>query len=119
ILAAANALMKGRPGALELVAARESLTADPPTITAYDSETDEAAGVAKAVAARLKSGAAASEIAVLYRAHSQSAVIQQALAQAGIASTVLGGKRFFDLPEVRQAVLALRGASVAPTERGF
>ncbi|MGM7678255.1 ATP-dependent helicase [Microbacterium sp. A94] len=119
ILAAANALMKGRPGALELVAARESLTADPPTITAYDSETDEAAGVAKAVAARLKLGAAASEIAVLYRAHSQSAVIQQALAQAGIASTVLGGKRFFDLPEVRQAVLALRGASVAPTERGF
>src|SRR5690554_6571601 len=117
ILAAANALMKGRPGALELVAARDSLTAEPPTLSAYDNETDEAAGIAAAVRARIASGASPSEIAVLYRAHSQSGAIQQALGEAGIASTVLGGKRFFDMPEVRQAVLALRGASVAPTER--
>ena len=101
ILAAANALMKGRPGALELVAAREAPTAEPPTLTAFDSETEEAAGIAASVAARIKSGAASSEIAVLYRAHAQSAAIQQALAGAGIAATVLGGKRFFDMPEVR------------------
>ncbi|KDA06588.1 ATP-dependent DNA helicase [Microbacterium sp. CH12i] len=119
ILAAANALMKGRPGALQLVAAREAPTAEPPTVSAYDSETEEAAGIAAAIRAQIAAGASASEIAVLYRAHSQSAAIQQALGEAGIASTVLGGKRFFDMPEVRQAVLALRGASVAPTERGF
>lgn len=119
ILAAANALMKGRPGALELISVREAPTADPPTVTAYDSETEEAAGIAASISARIRSGAAASEIAVLYRAHAQSAAIQRALAQAGIAASVLGGTRFFDMPEVRQAVLALRGASVAPTERGF
>src|SRR5690606_37433319 len=49
----------------------------------------------------------------------QSAAIQQALGEAGIPSTVLGGKRFFDMPEVRQAILALRGAAVAPTDAGF
>lgn len=119
ILAAANALMRGRPGALELVAARESPRAEAPTVTAYDSETEEAAGIAASVAARIRGGAEPSEIAVLYRAHAQSAAIQQALAEAGIAASVLGGKRFFDMPEVRQAVLALRGAAVAPTERGF
>lgn len=119
ILAAANALMKGRPGALELIAAREAPTAEPPTVVAYESETEEAAGIAASISARIRSGAAPSEIAVLYRAHAQSAAIQQALAQAGIAASVLGGTRFFDMPEVRQAVLALRGASVAPTERGF
>lgn len=119
ILAAANALMRGRPGALELVAARESLTADVPTVTAYENETAEAEGIAAGIKARIAAGASASEIAVLYRAHSQSAAIQQALGAAGIPSTVLGGKRFFDMPEVRQAVLALRGASVAPTERDF
>src|SRR5690606_18391819 len=119
ILAAANALMKGRPGALELVAAREAPTAEVPMVTAYESETEEAAGIAASISARIRSGAAPSEIAVLYRAHAQSAAIQQALAQAGIAASVLGGTRFFDMPEVRQAVLALRGASVAPTERGF
>ncbi|WP_298036800.1 ATP-dependent helicase [uncultured Microbacterium sp.] len=119
ILAAANALMKGRPGALELVAARAAITAEPPTVTAFDTETDEAAGIARSITAQLASGASASEIAVLYRSHAQSGAIQQALADAGIASSVLGGRRFFDMPEVRQAVLALRGASVAPTERGF
>ncbi|MCK3770171.1 ATP-dependent helicase [Microbacterium aerolatum] len=119
ILAAANALMKGRPGALELVPVREAPTAEGPTLTVYDSETEEAAGIAASITARIKTGAVPSEIAVLYRAHAQSATIQQALAEAGVAASVLGGKRFFDMPEVRQAVLALRGASVAPTERGF
>ncbi len=119
ILAAANALMHGRPGALELVAVRESLSAETPTVTAYETETDEAAGIARAIAARIGGGVAPSDIAVLYRSHAQSAPLQQALGEAGIAVSVLGGTRFFDMPEVRQAVLALRGAAVAPTEREF
>lgn len=119
ILTAANALMHGRPGALELVPAREHFTAEPPTVTAYDSEAEEAAGIAAGVAARIADGASPSEIAVLYRAHAQSAVLQQALAAEGIATSVLGGTRFFAMPEVRQAILALRAAAVAPTEQGF
>lgn len=120
ILAAANALMKGRPGALALEpAGAPTGDEEPPTVTAYDSETDEAAGIADAVVRRIAGGAAASDIAVLYRAHAQSAVLQQALAARGVATSVLGGTRFFDMPEVRQAVLALRGAAVAPTDAGF
>ncbi|UWF78153.1 ATP-dependent helicase [Microbacterium neungamense] len=119
ILAAANALMRGRPGALDLVPAREDFSAEPPTLTVFDTETEEAEGVAAAVAARIAGGTSPSDIAVLYRAHAQSAVLQQALAAQGVATTVLGGTRFFDMPEVRQAVLALRGAAVAPTDLGF
>ena len=119
ILTVANALMHGRPGALELVPAREQFTADAPTVTAYDTEGEEAAGIAAAVAARIAAGASPSEIAVLYRAHAQSALLQQALAAEGIATSVLGGTRFFAMPEVRQAILALRAAAVAPTEQGF
>jgi len=119
ILTAANALMHGRPGALELVPAREQFTADAPTITAYETEGEEAAGIAAAISARIEAGASPSEIAVLYRAHAQSAVLQQALAAEGIATSVLGGTRFFAMPEVRQAILALRAAAVAPTEQGF
>lgn len=119
ILTAANALMHGRPGALELVPAREQFTADAPTVTAYDSETEEAAGIAAAISARIASGASPAEIAVLYRAHAQSGVLQQALAAEGIPTSVLGGTRFFAMPEVRQAILALRAAAVAPTEQGF
>ncbi|GAA1239921.1 DNA helicase-2/ATP-dependent DNA helicase PcrA [Microbacterium phyllosphaerae] len=119
ILDAANALMKGRPGALELVPARETFNADSPTVTAYDTERDEAEGIAAAVSARIEAGASPADIALLYRAHAQSAVLQQALAAEGIATSVLGGTRFFAMPEVRQAILALRAAAVAPTEHGF
>jgi len=126
ILAVANELMRGRPGALELTAAAVRPSVDgageltqPPTVTAYEDDVAEARGVAAQVAARIGAGIDPRRIAILYRAHSQSAELVRALADHGIAATVLGGKRFFDVPEVRQAVMALRGASVAPLDSGF
>ncbi|GAA5150872.1 ATP-dependent DNA helicase UvrD2 [Microbacterium pseudoresistens] len=119
VLAAANALMHGRPGALELVPARAYPAAEPPVVTAHDSDAEEAAAIARDVAGRIAAGTPAQEIAVLYRVHSQSAALLSAFAAQHVAVTVLGGKRFFDMPEVRQAVLALRGAAVAPIENGF
>jgi len=119
VLDVANALMVGRPGALTLTATRPADPEAPrPSVTAYPDERSEAEGVAAAIAAQLAT-AQHDEIAVLYRSHAQSAGIQQALAAHGIATTVLGGRRFFDMPEVRQAVLAIRAAAVAPTGAGF
>lgn len=124
ILAVANELMRGRPGALELTAAHAASTVEgdheaPPTVTAYEDDVAEARGVAAQVAAKIGAGIDPRRIAILYRAHSQSAELVRALADRGIAATVLGGRRFFEIPEVRQAVMALRGASVAPLESGF
>ena len=138
ILAVANELMRDRPGALELRAAAPSDTpggmpsdATPhgssgssaadtaPTVTAYPDDAAEARGVASMIAARITSGVDPASMAVLYRSHAQSAELIRALADLDVAATVLGGKRFFDLPEVRQAIMALRGASVAPLESGF
>ncbi|WP_345750916.1 ATP-dependent helicase [Microbacterium rhizophilus] len=118
VLEVANALMRGRPGALALVAAAGEATSPPPEVVAYPDDQAEAEGVADAIAHRMRT-ARADEIAVLYRSHAQSAGIQQALAARGIATTVLGGRRFFDMPEVRQAVLAIRAAAVAPHGAGF
>lgn len=118
VLAAANALMRGRPGALRLQSHRDG-EATQVTLTRYDDDRHEAAGIAAAVRAQLDAGVDARRIAVLYRAHAQSAEVLSALADAGVPTTVLGGKRFFDLPEVRQAIMALRAASVAPLESGF
>ncbi len=122
ILDVANALMRGRPGALELAPATPASVAGGkprPTVAEYDDDESEAAGIAAAVAAQLADGTKARDIAVLYRAHAQSGMLQQALAERGIAATVLGGTRFFDLPEVRQAVMALRAATVAPIDTTF
>ncbi len=119
VLTAANTLMRGRPGALELRATASRAAGEAPVVTAYADESQEAAGIARAVAARLRAGATADGIAVLYRAHAQSAALLQALAGEGIAATVLGGARFFDQTEVRQAVMQLRGAAIAPMAGSF
>src|SRR5690606_22581631 len=90
-----------------------------PKATGYDDDAEEAAGIAAAVAAQLAAGSPPAHIAVLYRAHAQSGLLQQALADRGVATSVLGGTRFFDMPEVRQAIMALRAAAVAPIETSF
>ena len=118
VLAVANDLMRGRAGALELVAAHEG-DAPVPAVRGYDDDEAEAAGVAAEVAATITGGTDPETIAILYRSHAQSAVVLNALAAQGVAATVLGGRKFFDLPEVRQALMALRAASVAPVETGF
>ncbi|NHI17291.1 UvrD-helicase domain-containing protein [Microbacterium excoecariae] len=120
ILDVANALMRGRPGALRL-SPGPNAPADPvpPRVAAYGSDDEEAAGVAGRVRSLVAGGVPASEIAVLYRSHGQSAAVQQALARAGVATTVLGGRRFFDMPEVRQAIMAIRAAAVAPSSGTF
>jgi DNA helicase-2/ATP-dependent DNA helicase PcrA len=88
-------------------------------VTAVEDDRSEARAVASRIGAQIAAGADPRQIAVLYRAHAQSAELVAALADAGIATTVLGGRRFFDMPEVRQAVMELRAASVAPIESGF
>ena len=119
VLAVANELMRDRPGALALVSAAEEPPGPMPTVATYSDDAAEAAGVARAIAAQLAAGVDPESIAVLYRANAQSAPILAALSDRQIAATVLGGKRFFDLPEVRQAILELRAATVAPLDTAF
>src|SRR6185437_13620236 len=53
------------------------------------------------------------EMAVLFRVNAQSEVYEAALAAANIPYVVRGGERFFERPEVREAVVRLRGATKA------
>ncbi|MGO1266363.1 MAG: ATP-dependent helicase, partial [Microbacterium gubbeenense] len=119
VLAVANALMRDRPGALRLTAASAEEGAPAPTVTAYEHDAAEADGVARRIRALIDGGAQPGDIAVLYRSHAQSAPLQQALAQQQIPTSAIGGTRFFDMPEVRQAILAIRAAAVAPSDLTF
>jgi len=92
-----------------------------PVFAEYDDESAEALAVAKAIARLLGQGVPASEIAVLYRINAQSEAYEQALTEAGIPYQVRGGEGFFQRPEVRQAVQALRQAAARddlPDTRG-
>jgi DNA helicase-2/ATP-dependent DNA helicase PcrA len=77
----------------------------------HPDEPAEAAAVVDRVRALSAQGTALSEMAVLFRVNAQSEVYEAALADAGIPYVVRGGERFFERPEVRQAVVLLRGAA--------
>jgi DNA helicase-2/ATP-dependent DNA helicase PcrA len=122
IVEVANRLVRGRPGALRLVAAApdagdpavEGAAASsaatpparavphgaPPEIVAYPDELAEARGTATRIRTRIDAGTPAESIAVLMRVNSQSALLEQALAEAGVSTRVRGAQRFFEQPEV-------------------
>ena len=111
IVSVANALMRDRPGALTLTAAQQG--GSTPTVTAYPNDAAEARAVANKIASEIAAGAQPENIAVLYRINVQAVALEQALSDLGISTTIHGAQRFYDLPEVKQAILALRGASVS------
>ncbi|MCX7521949.1 ATP-dependent helicase [Microbacterium sp. STN6] len=114
IVETANRLMRGRAGALTLHArADEAYQGPEPRIRSYASDIAEARGVAQSVLGELEAGVPPEQIAVLYRVNVQSAALESALSEAGVSYQIRGATRFFDLPEVRQAILTLRAASVS------
>ncbi|MGO4536155.1 ATP-dependent helicase [Leifsonia sp. 2MCAF36] len=120
VIDTANRLMRGRSGALTLrpadVAQGDDRVIEPvPEPTAYEDDRAEARAVADQIAAELAGGARPEHIAVLYRVNVQAAALEQALGDRGISYQIRGSKRFFDLPEVRQAVMSLRAASLVST----
>jgi DNA helicase II / ATP-dependent DNA helicase PcrA len=73
-----------------------------------EDERDEAAWVAAQIHKHQVSGVRLDEIAIFYRTNAQSRSIELALQDAGIAYKVIGGTRYFDRREVRDALAYLR-----------
>ncbi|MFZ7088288.1 ATP-dependent helicase [Curtobacterium sp. RRHDQ10] len=115
VVQAANTLMRGRPGALDLVAQTDEAGVDPVVVACAD-DGQEASTVARRIQELVADGASYADCAVLFRVGAQSALLESALGRAGIPYRVQGGTRFFDRPEVRQAVLLLRGAARSITD---
>ncbi len=82
-----------------------------PRISELPDEPAEAVSVAAQCLALIAEGVPPAEIAVLFRINAASAAYEAALAQAGVPYVVHGGQRYFDRPEVRQALVLLRAAA--------
>jgi DNA helicase II / ATP-dependent DNA helicase PcrA len=114
VVAAANRLTAAATGpesAGTLVAQRP--TGPDPSVTRYPDEEAEAAGVADAAATLIKRSVPAHEIAILLRMNAHMERFERALAEAGLPYVVRGAERFYDRPEVRQALVLIRGAARA------
>jgi DNA helicase-2/ATP-dependent DNA helicase PcrA len=103
----------GRPAGARLQLEGQQPAGPEPSFDEHDDEPAEATAVAEAIAELLGQGTAAAEIAVLYRVNAQSEAYEQALDARGIPFQVRGGERFFQRPEVRAAIRALRTAATA------
>ncbi|WJZ01949.1 ATP-dependent DNA helicase UvrD2 [Corynebacterium freiburgense] len=86
-----------------------------PQFHSYNDEPTEAREIAGKILTLINNGVDPSEIAILYRINAQSAVFEQALADAGIVYQVRGGEGFYQRPEIRQAITQLVRAAAANT----
>ncbi|KAA1421014.1 ATP-dependent DNA helicase UvrD2 [Nocardioides humilatus] len=110
VVAAANSLLAGSASAgVELKAQQPAGPAV--RLEGHPDEVAEATFVADQVAALHRKGTARGQIAVLFRINAQSEHFEDALSDRGIPYVVRGAARFFDRPEVREAVVRLRGAA--------
>jgi DNA helicase-2/ATP-dependent DNA helicase PcrA len=117
VVAVANTIMSpaGGPGlgAVTLQAQRPAGAAV--RFAGAADESGEAAEVADWLAGLAAAGLGYREMAVLFRINAQSPPLEQALADRKIPYVVRSGERFYERPEVRQALLTLRTESrVAP-----
>ncbi len=73
-----------------------------------EDEHAEARFVAAEIAALVEEGYSADEIAVFYRTNAQSRVLEDVLVRQGIAYQVIGGPRFYERAEIKDAVAYLQ-----------
>lgn len=112
IVETANELMRGRPGALHLHPVAQ-VPGPQPRVVDFTSDAAEARAVAENIAAEIRGGALPEQIAVLVRVNVQVAALERALEDLGINTRLHGAARFFDLREVKQALMMLKGAAVS------
>jgi DNA helicase-2/ATP-dependent DNA helicase PcrA len=110
VVGAANKIMAGvKAGGVTAVTLQAQQPPGPEVeyVEAPD-EAAEAAGIADWLVRRAQAGVQWRDMAVLFRINAQSPAIEQALADRQVPYLVRGGERFYERPEVRQALLTLR-----------
>lgn len=80
----------------------------PVTVVACEDERDEAQMVLQAITMLLQNDYARRDIAILYRTHAQSRVIEEGLRHYNLPYRVYGGLRFYDRAEVKDLMAYLR-----------
>ena len=84
-----------------------------PEIVQCADDVEEAAAVAARITDLVANGVAHRDIAILMRTNAASEPIEVAFAEANIPYIMRGAERFFERPEVREAIVRMRGHAVA------
>ncbi len=108
ILEAANRVIEKNVGRKGKTLWTDNPQGDRLRVVIANSAEDEARYIADTVLNEVATGARFSDFAVLYRANAQSNAVEQAFVRSGVPYRVVGGHRFNDTQEVRDAMAYLR-----------
>ena len=108
ILDAANAVIAKNQGRKGKTLWTDNAEGDPLYLVTVDNAEEEGKYVAETILSGVSGGRKFSDFAVLYRANAQSNTIEQALVKSGIPYRIIGGHRFNDTLEVKDAMAYLR-----------
>ncbi|GAB3954112.1 hypothetical protein GCM10027614_60650 [Micromonospora vulcania] len=114
VVGLANAVIaqaRGTEARLRLELSGQRPAGPEPDLRIFTDEPTEANAVAARCRTLIEAGTPAKEIAVLFRINAQSEAYEKALTEAEVPYVVQGAERFFERPEVRQAMIALRAAT--------
>jgi DNA helicase-2/ATP-dependent DNA helicase PcrA len=81
---------------------------DPVRVVEVEDEHAEARFVAAGIGALVEEGLSGDEIAVFYRTNAQSRVLEDVLVRQGVAYQVIGGPRFYERAEIKDAIAYLQ-----------
>jgi DNA helicase-2/ATP-dependent DNA helicase PcrA len=107
ILRAANALIEQNTERKPKRLFSELGEGDPVRVVEVEDEHAEARYVAAEIASLIANGYSASEIAVFYRMNAQSRVLEDVLVRQDVPYQVIGGPRFYERAEIRDATAYL------------
>ncbi len=108
ILDAANAVIEHNEGRLEKHLWSDLGRGEPVRVIEVDDEHSEARLVAGRISQMLENGSAAREVAVFYRTNAQSRVLEDLLVRMSIPYQVIGGPRFYERAEIKDAMAYLQ-----------
>jgi DNA helicase-2/ATP-dependent DNA helicase PcrA len=117
ILDAANAVIENNRGRKEKKLWTALGEGDPIHVRELDDEHAEARFVAGEIERLVDGGASRSEIAIFYRTNAQSRVLEDTLVRGEIGYQVIGGTKFYDRAEIKDAIGYLT-ALVNPQDAG-
>jgi DNA helicase-2/ATP-dependent DNA helicase PcrA len=107
ILSAANAVIAHNRGAIPKRLWSDLGTGEPIVVRELEDEHAEARFVVGEILRLVDEGASRTEIAVLYRTNAMSRVLEDALVRGEIAYQVIGGTKFYERAEIKDAIAYL------------
>lgn len=108
ILSAANAVIKENQGRRPKKLWTDQGDGQQITLYVADDEQGEARYITRQIDALIDEGAKAGDIAVFYRANAQSRALEDQLIRVGLPYKVVGGTRFYERREIKDAIAYLR-----------